>query len=408
MKLSIFIRSNLESILQEWEDFASTLEPLVNANKKELRDHAAVILSDIAADLDTPQDEHESIAKSKGLGPQAASDTAAETHASDRVAVGFTGEQVMAEYRALRASVLRLWARQVEVTTAADIQDMVRFNEAIDQAQTESMARYAKMLREAQHLFLAILGHDVRTPLGAISMGAQVLLQDQTLPSKALKVGLRIFNSSKRMDAIVRDLLDFSTSHLGEGIPVDPYSVDLGEICQGVVEEAKTFHPDRKIDLLIEGDLSGAWDGERIAQAFSNLITNAIQHGRPDTAIKVTLRGLPAEAVYEVRNEAEPIPPAKLRTLFDPVKRFAIRSASERVASGTENLGLGLYVVKEIVAAHEGRIFVSSSEDEGVVFSARLPRIVPNRRIDDPVAAADQATNVEPVSPVKLVPKTGN
>jgi signal transduction histidine kinase len=408
MKLSIFIRSNLESILQEWEDFASTLEPLVNANKKELRDHAAVILNDIAADLDTPQDEHASIAKSKGLGPQAASDTAAETHASDRVAAGFTGEQVMAEYRALRASVLRLWARQVEVTTAADIQDMVRFNEAIDQAQTESMARYAKMLREAQHLFLAILGHDVRTPLGAISMGAQVLLQDQSLPSKALKVGLRIFNSSKRMDAIVRDLLDFSTSHLGEGIPVDPYSVDLGEICQGVVEEAKTFHPDRKIDLLIEGDLSGAWDGERIAQAFSNLITNAIQHGRTDTAIKVTLRGLPAEAVYEVRNEAEPIPPAKLRTLFDPVKRFAIRSASERAASGTENLGLGLYVVKEIVAAHEGRISVSSSEDEGVVFSARLPRIVPNRRNDDPVAAADQATNLEPGSPVKLVPKTGN
>jgi signal transduction histidine kinase len=383
MKLSTFILSNLESILQEWEDFASTLEPLVNANKKELRDHAAAVLAVVAADLDTPQAEHESIAKSKGLGPQTADDTAAEIHAADRVAAGFSGEQVMAEYRALRSSVLRLWACQVDTPTSGDMEDMVRFNEAIDQAQTESMARYAKMLREAQNLFLAILGHDVRTPLGAISMGAQVLLQDQSLPSKALKVGLRIFNSSKRMDAIVRDLLDFSTSHLGDGIPVDPHTVDLSEICHGVVEEARTFHPDRKIELTIEGDLSGAWDGARMAQVFSNLVSNAVQHGRPESVIKVAIRGLPDEVIYEVCNEAELIPPARLRTLFDPVKRFAIRPASERVASPTQNLGLGLYVVKQIVAAHEGQVSVTSSEEDGVVFSARLPRVMPHRRNDD-------------------------
>jgi signal transduction histidine kinase len=383
MRLSAFILSRLENILQEWEDFASTLEPLANANKKELRDHAAAVLKVIAADLTRPQAEHESIAKSKGLGPQATDDTAAEIHAADRVAAGFSGDQVMAEYRALRSSVLRLWARQVEITTAGDIEDMVRFNEAIDQAQTESMARYAKMLREAQNLFLAILGHDVRTPLGAISMGAQVLLQDQALPSKALKVGLRIFNSSKRMDAIVRDLLDFSTSHLGDGIPVDPNTVDLSEICHAVVEEAKTFHPDRKIDLVIDGDLTGAWDGARMAQVFSNLISNAIQHGRPESVIKVSMRGLRDAVIYEVRNEGEVIPPAKLRTLFDPVKRFAIRPASERVASRTQNLGLGLYVVKQIVAAHEGEVSVTSSEDDGVVFSARLPRLTPHRRTDD-------------------------
>ena len=388
MKLSDFIRSNLECILQEWEDFASTLAPLADANKKELRDHAAAVLKAVAADLDTPQAEHESIAKSKGQGPQAADDTAAEIHGADRVASGFTGEHVMAEYRALRSSVLRLWARQADITTASDIQDMIRFNESIDQAQTESMTRYAKMLREAQNLFLAILGHDVRTPLGAISMGAQVLMQDQTLPSKVSKVALRIFNSSKRMDAIVRDLLDFSTTHLGDGIPVEPHTVDLAEIGHGVVEEARTFHPDRRIDLVVEGDLTGDWDGARMSQAFSNLITNAVQHGKPETPVKVAMRGLADEVVYEVSNDADVIPTSKLRTLFDPVKRFAIRPASERAAARTQNLGLGLYVVKQIVAAHEGEVSVRSSEHDGVIFSARLPRVMPNRRNDDPAPAA--------------------
>ncbi|MGY8821045.1 MAG: ATP-binding protein [Pseudomonadales bacterium] len=383
MKLSVFILSNLEEILQEWEAFASTIEPLRNADRVELRDHASALLHVIALDLNTPQAEHESIAKSKGLAPQATEDTVAEDHAAHRIAAGLNSDQVMAEFRALRSSVLRLWARHIEVTTPSEIQDMVRFNEAMDQAQTESMTRYTKMLREAQNLFLAILGHDVRTPLGAISMGAQVLLLDQTLPSKALKVGLRIFNSSKRMDEIVRDLLDFSTTHLGGGIPIDPQNVDLLDICQSVVEEARAFHPDRKILLTTDGHLMGAWDGARIAQAFSNLLANAVQHGKPDGVIAVSISGLPGEVRYSVQNEAELIPAAKLRTLFDPVKRYVIRPASERTAARTQNLGLGLYVVKEIASAHEGTISVTSSEHEGVIFTMSLPRLMPQRRIDD-------------------------
>lgn len=383
MKLSEFILSNLEEILLEWEAFAATMEPLRLSDPAELRDHAAALLKVVAVDLDTPQAEEQSIAKSQGRAPQAAEDTIAETHAAHRIGAGLTSDQVMAEFRALRSSVLRLWSRRAEVTTADGIQDMIRFNEAIDQAQTESMARYTKMMREAQHLFLAILGHDVRNPLGAISMGAQVLLHDQTLPAKALKIGLRIFNSSKRMDEIVRDLLDFSTTHLGDGIPIDPHTVDLMEICQSVVEEARTFHPDRKIHLTTDGHLIGAWDGARIAQAFSNLISNAVQHGHPEGIISVSLFGLDDEIQYIINNEAEVIPQAKLRALFDPVKRFAIRPASERVASRTQNLGLGLYVVKEIVNAHNGKVVVSSTEQEGVTFTLSLPRLVPHRRSDD-------------------------
>lgn len=380
MRLSDFILSNLDPILQEWEEFAATLAPLEHADKIELRDHAKAVLKVIATDLDTPQAESQSIAKSRGLAAVEPRDTAAEVHAEARLSSGLNGDQVMAEFRALRSSVLRLWTRSQAITTPGELQDMIRFNEAIDQAQSESMARYSKLLRDAQSLFLAILGHDVRSPLGAVSMGAQVLLHDQTLPSKVLKVALRIFNSSKRVDEIVRDLLDFSTSHLGDGIPIDPYTVDLAAICHNVVDEARTFHPDRKIVLACTGAVTGTWDGARLAQAFSNLISNAIQHGKPDSTIHIALDGSQPDVLFEVKNAAELIPPAKLRTLFDPVKSFAIRPPTERAISRVQNLGLGLYVVKEIVKAHQGQVSVSSTLETGATFSISLPRLTPNRR----------------------------
>ena len=383
MRLSKFILSNLDDILKEWEEFAATLSPLQDADKLELRDHATSVLKVIAADLETPQTEGQSIAKSQGMAPVGSVDTAAEIHAAARMASGLNSDQVMAEFRALRSSVLRLWARRATVASPEEIEDMVRFNEAIDQAQSESMARYSKLLRDAQSLFLAILGHDVRSPLGAASMGAQVLLHDQTLPSKVLKVALRIFNSTKRVDEIVRDLLDFSTSHLGGGIPIDPYTVDLAQICLAVVEEARTFHPEREIELVTSGNLVGAWDGPRVAQAFSNLISNAVQHGKPDGAIQVAASGDEDGVTFEVNNEAELIPPAKLRSLFDPVKSFAIRPPGDRVLSRVQNLGLGLYVVREIVKAHEGEVSVRSTAEDGVTFCVKLPRITPQRRVGE-------------------------
>ncbi|MES2898886.1 MAG: HAMP domain-containing sensor histidine kinase [Pseudomonadota bacterium] len=383
MRLARFILGNLDPILQEWEEFAETLLPLRDADRIELRDHAKEVLNVIANDLDSPQCESESVAKSKGLAPAAGADTAAEVHAVARMASGLNSDQVMAEFRALRSSVLRLWTSNVAITSAEQIEDMVRFNEAIDQAQSESMARYSKLLRDSQSLFLAILGHDVRSPLGAISMGAQVLLQDQTLPAKVLKVSLAIFNSATRMDEIVRDLLDFSTSHLGDGIPVDPFTVNLEELCFNVVEEARTFHPTRQINLATRGALIGAWDGPRLSQAFSNLISNAIQHGKPDSAIDIAIDGTGPDVVFEVANDADEISPARLRALFDPVKSFAIRPPEERTKQRAQNLGLGLYVVKEIAKAHGGAVAVTSSQETGVKFSFNLPRLSPKRREGD-------------------------
>lgn len=373
MRLSDFIRANLELILQEWEDFATTLQPLAQSTQRKLRDHAEQMLLVICSDLETYQCERDSIEKSKGNAPATADDTAAEVHAEDRVQSGFAIEELMAEYRAMRSSVLRLWQRQEKQADESAVQDMVRFNEAIDQALAESVARYSEMMRDSQNVFLAILGHDVRNPLGAISMGAQLLMFDPALPEKSVVVAGRILASTRRIDELVSDLIDFSTGHLGSGIPIRPATMDFAVECAQIVDEIRAFHPGRKVMLDVSGDLNVTWDRSRINQALSNLVGNAIQHGQTDQPVWVTVKGS-EQVVLSIQNMGNPIDPGHLRVMFDPVKRFSIRSASERSSAETSNLGLGLYITREIVSAHGGSIRVSSTNAEGTVFTVTLPR----------------------------------
>lgn len=375
MRLSKFILANMEEILQEWEDFAGTLHSLVHAmNQHELRDHAEAMLRVIVVDLDTAQARQQSIEKSQGLAPELPVDTAAEVHAAERLAAGYTIEQLTAEYRALRASVLRLWLPKVASISADEMRDIMRFNEAIDQALTESIGRYSIMQRESQNLFLAILGHDVRSPLGAISMGAQLLLLDEALPAKSLRLATRILRSSKRVEEIVRDLLDFSTSHLGDGIPITPTALDFAAVCDNVVEEVRTVHAERRVTLALHGDLRVVWDGARIGQAFANLLINGIQHGSDSDEVAVVVTGSKDDIVWSVNNRGEPIPPPVLRTIFDPARRFALRPASERSPGQAHNLGLGLYIAREIISAHGGRIAIASSKADGTTFTVQIPR----------------------------------
>lgn len=367
----------METILQEWESFALTLNPLRSAGRMKLRDHAQQMLYVICTDLDTYQGERDGIEKSKGNAPVADGDTAAEIHASDRVNSGFAIEELLSEYRAMRASVLRLWQREATEVNQLEVEDMLRFNEAVDQSLTESIGRFSSMLRESQNVFMAILGHDVRNPLGAISMGAQILMADDALPANHRKVAGRILGSTTRVNELVGDLLDFSTSHLGGGIPVTPAPYDLGPQCELVVGEMRTFHPERTISLDMTGDLNVEWDRARINQALSNLMGNAIQHGAAGEPVWVTAHGAPTEVVMTVQNLGGVIDPASMRTIFDPTKRFAMRPVSERNHTGNDNLGLGLYITREIVAAHGGRIQLTSTQAEGTTFTLTLPRVRP-------------------------------
>jgi signal transduction histidine kinase len=289
----------------------------------------------------------------------------AQVHAVARMRAGFRLDQLLSEYRALRASVIRLWNADASEESRKDV---TRFNEAVDEALTESVNRFSEKLDEYRDQFIAILGHDLRNPLGAILMSASYLASSEDLDDKHAKAGRRIRNAADRMNRMVSDLLDLTRTRLGQGISVNRRPIDLGTVCRRVVDELQAFHPDRQLAVACEGDLSGAWDEDRLAQVISNLVGNALQHG--DTARETTVRAVAAggHVVLTVHNFGEPIPETSFKTLFDPM----VRSSDHAGQPGS--LGLGLFIVREIVNAHRGSITVASAEGTGTTFTVTLPR----------------------------------
>jgi signal transduction histidine kinase len=222
------------------------------------------------------------------------------------------------------------------------------------------VARYSQVTRDSQNVFLAILGHDVRNPLGAIGMGAQVLSRDTQLPANSRAIAERIWQSTQRVNEIVSDLLDFSGSSLGGGMPIKPELFNFEPECKMIVEEIRAFHPDRTVHLAVTGNLDVVWDRARVNQALSNLVANAIHHGDETAPVWVTVSG-GSEVSMEVRNMGAIVDRSRLATLFDPAKRFNMQPAATRANDGSKHLGLGLYITRDIVNAHGGRIDVAST-----------------------------------------------
>lgn len=376
MRLSDFIVANREQILVEWEAFARTCAPASGSmDIAALRDHAGEMLGVIAEDLNTPQSGHEQAEKSKGNEPAAATaeKTAAEKHGAGRAESGFTTDQMVSEYRALRASVIRLWTKAQGQLETDDLEDLTRFNEAIDQSLAESITRYTQDLDQSKDMFLAILGHDLRTPLGAVITSARFMLDTQELGEPHLTLTSRIVSSSTRMNQMVGALLDFTRSRLGGGIPIVRADMSMGKVVHDVVDELSALHPESKIKIETRGLQRGKWDCPRITQVLTNLIGNALEHGSPKTPVIVDVRGDDDEVAIAVHNQGPAIPPDELDGIFSAMKR---KDAAADPATGgpSGNLGLGLYIADRIVNAHKGRIEVESSEERGTTFTVHLPR----------------------------------
>jgi signal transduction histidine kinase len=369
VRLGRFILQHMQAILTNWELFASTRLPAAASMEPlELRDHAQQILEAVAADLNTPQTREAQAAKSEGIAPVLfdAPETAAQTHATLRANSGFNIQQLVSEYRALRASVLRLW---IDGCPPEDLQldDMVRFNEAIDQALAESVEFFSVRVDQSRNLLLGVLGHDLRSPLQTIQMTAAYLekLQAGEPVSTAAR---RLINSGARMRALLDDLLDYNRTNLGLGIRVAPESADLATLCADEVERIRAANPDRRIELVTSGDCRGIWDGTRVQQMLCNIIANALAYGAENSPVCVTVTGNESGVSIAVGNAGPAIERQKLNEIFAPLKRGADH---ENNKSG---LGLGLYIAQEICKAHGGVIH-AKSDDKLTEFAIRLPRL---------------------------------
>ena len=219
--------------------------------------------------------------------------------------------------------------------------------------------------QEFQRHLLGIVGHELRNPLAAISASAACLLHSSALSGRDRQVLTRIAAGSSRIERIVGDLLDFTLVHAGKGIPVSRQPADLGSLCLQVIDEIEASQPQAKIACRGEGDGRGEWDAARLAQLVANLVTNALKHGAQGSSIEVRWHGSEDEVLLEVRNSGEPIAEALLPHLFQP---FGQASHSDH------GIGLGLFISRQIAAAHGGTIEARSDLSEGTVFSVRLPR----------------------------------
>lgn len=379
MRLSDFITQNLEPILQDWEDFARTIEtPGAPLDTAALRDHAEQMLRAIALDLRTKQSAEEQLAKAHGNAPSNSAETPAETHAVTRLMAGFTIDQMASEYRALRASVLSQWSKQFKTGTPLVVDDMTRFHEAIDQALAESIASYSRAVEVSRNIFLGILGHDLRTPLGAILLGADVLRRSEEIGTKATRISSQIYTSVKRASQIVGDLLDLTRCQMGPGIPVKKKPMDLLPLCERIVDELRTFHPAANIIFQTKSACDGEFDGARMEQVISNIVSNAVRHGDNQQPVTVTLDICEGNVMFSVHNSGPPIADDVLPFIFNPMGRFSQHSVIDHGPS--EGLGLGLFIASEIVASHNGVIDVISNHESGTTFIVKIPTLAPEKQ----------------------------
>lgn len=241
---------------------------------------------------------------------------------------------------------------------------------------TERVARqgveeqHALMARQVQfgELLVGIVSHDLRNPVNVISLNAELLKRGALPPALAGSVA-RIQEACRMAQALIGDLLDFTQARLGPGIRVARTGGDLMEIAGKAVHELQALHPSHPIVLRTSGDGAGDWDADRIAQVVFNLVTNALVHGHPDTPVTVTVAGGPDRAVLSVHNAGEPIAPEMHASIFEP-----LRQGPGRQGAGTRNIGLGLYIVRQIAQAHGGSVEVASSAAGGTTFRVELPR----------------------------------
>jgi signal transduction histidine kinase len=380
--LADFIRDDAEHILQEWDAFARSMPGSEHLSKSHLRSHGPALLKAIAADMSLDQGEVAQAEKSRGHGIPGPLDHIAEVHSMMRFEQGFEFGQLMSEYRALRATIFRLW-EQHQGSPSQDSVDIIRLNEAIDQVLAEAVNKHIKITSEYRDRFTSMLGHDLRTPIAAITLSVELLMRSGRLGQKYVKVLARILTSTQRLQRLTSAFLDLSRARFGPGIRVSPTPVNLGDVCLEALMEVEAFRPNTSLTFGQSGDLHGTWDRIRLVQAIFNLVTNAMKHGGSQSPISVHALSTGASVEVSVHNDGSPITDRVIRRIFNQF----VCDAGTDLRKFNGGVGLGLYLVNAIVRGHGGEVSVVSALGEGTTFTVRLPRHASGSKVSNEQAA---------------------
>lgn len=233
----------------------------------------------------------------------------------------------------------------------------------------ESLAKQLQDRVDFEQQLVGIVSHDLRTPLNAIHLTVSAMGRRDGLDARTAQSVLRIQSAVHRAVHLVEDLLDFTRARLGGSIPISPRAADLHQVARQVLDQVDAAHPGRTVRVQERGDATGEWDAERLSQVVQNLVTNALKYSPESSSVQVTTRGDKEWVCLSVHNQGPPIPPEKLPGIFEPLQRM-----TSEVDSTGRSVGLGLYIVKQLVEAHGGTVAVTSTLKEGTTFTVRLPR----------------------------------
>jgi signal transduction histidine kinase len=218
---------------------------------------------------------------------------------------------------------------------------------------------------ELRDQFIAILGHDLRNPVGAVLNVAQLLLR-MPLDDRIKRLANILQDSSYRMKGLIENILDFARGRLGEGIQLNlNENVPVEKVLNQIIDELKIIWPHKTIEATFELTCGVNCDGERIAQLFSNLLANALTHSIYDEPVSVYVKSGNGEFSVKVTNKGKQIPDEVMKRLFQPFSRG-------EVAPEQQGLGLGLYIASEIARTHGGTIEVESGSEE-TCFTFKMP-----------------------------------
>jgi len=369
MRLAQFITTHIEEILADWDRFAETLRPAASElSIAGLRDHGRGVLLEIADHMEKEGGVKRQAEKAQADPPQIDTGSAAAAHGEARHGSGFTLLQLTAEYRALRASVLSLWMPRIGNFTEQRGKELVRFNAAIDQAMAESACTFSEKNAQVRDTFLAILGHDLRSPLATVSMAGEYLTRPGVGTETTLHTGARVKRSAATMTRMVGDLLEYARTQLGGKLPITPHLADIREICLAALADAQAAHANCRFEFEAMGELCDDFDGLRVQQALSNLLHNAAQYRAKNTAVSLVARGEADAIILQVRNFGRVIPVASREEIFKPLVQLHDEDGP------ATSLGLGLFIAREITVAHGGSIAVDSDASSGTVFTLKFPR----------------------------------